>query len=67
MKRPTKTVTSIGVVAVIIGLAAAGISTFAMAGVNPILVFVVVAVLILVLGWVLDNAARNAMTGGRKR
>jgi len=67
MNRDTKTITSIGVVAVIIGLAAAGISTFAWAGVNPILVFVVVAVLILVLGYVLDRAARGAVSGGRRR
>jgi hypothetical protein len=66
MKRPTKTVTSIGVIAVIVGLAAAGISTVVQAGANPILVFIVVAALILVLGVVLDNAARNAMTGPKR-
>ncbi len=65
MKRPTKQVTSIGVIAVIVGLAAAGISTFSNAGVNPILVFVVIAALVLVLGVVLDNAARNALGGPR--
>jgi len=65
MKRPSKQVTSIGVVAVIIGLIAAGISSFTMAGVNPILVFVGFAVLILVIGFVLDNAARNALNGRR--
>lgn len=67
MKRPTRTVTSIGVVAVVIGLAAAGISTFSNAGYNPILVFAAFAVLVLVIGLVLDAAARNALSGGRRR
>ena len=65
MKRPSKQVTSIGVIAVIIGLVAAGISTFSNAGYNPILVFVGFAVLVLVIGFVLDNAARNALNGRR--
>jgi uncharacterized membrane protein len=65
MKRPSKQVTSIGVVAVIIGLVAAGISTFSNAGYNPILVFVGFAVLVLIIGFVLDRAAQNALTGRR--
>ncbi len=65
MKRPSKTVTSIGVVAVIIGLAAAGISTFSNAGFNPILVFVGFALVVLVIGFVLDRAAQNALSGRR--
>jgi len=65
MKRPSKQVTSIGVIAVIIGLVAAGISTFSNAGYNPILVFIGFAVLVLVIGFVLDNAARNALNGRR--
>ena len=65
MKRPSKQVTSIGVIAVIIGLVAAGISTFSNAGYNPILVFIGFAVLVLVIGFVMDNAARNALNGRR--
>ncbi len=64
MKRPSKTVTSIGVVAVVIGGIAAGISTFVWAGVNPLLVFAGFAILILVLGVVLDRAASGALGGG---
>lgn len=65
MKRPSKQVTSIGVIAVIIGLVAAGISTFSNAGYNPILVFVGFAVLVLIIGFVLDRAAQNALSGRR--
>ena len=64
MKQPSKTVTSIGVIAVIIGLIAGGISTFAMAGVNPILVFLGFFLLTFVIGWGLDRAAKNALSGG---
>ncbi len=67
MKRTTRTVTSIGIVALVIGLVAAGISTFSNAGYNPILVFVAFAVLVLVVGLVLDAAARNALSNGPKR
>ena len=61
MKRPSKTVTSIGVVALIIGLIAGGISTFSLAGVNPILVFLGFFLLTFVIGWALDRAAKNAL------
>ena len=65
MKRPSKQVTSIGVVAVIIGLIAAGISSFTMAGVNPILVFLGFFLLVFVIGFVLDRAAQGALNGRR--
>lgn len=65
MKRPSKQITSIGVIAVIIGLVAGGISTFALAGYNPILVGVGFAVLVFVIGFVLDRAASNALNGRR--
>jgi hypothetical protein len=64
MKRPSKTITSIGVVALVIGAIAGGISTFALAGVNPIIVFVGFFLLTLVIGWALDRAAKNALRGG---
>jgi hypothetical protein len=67
MKKPSKTVTSIGVVALVIGLIAGGISTFSLAGVNPILVFVVFFLLTFVIGWGLDRAAKNALSGGPRR
>jgi hypothetical protein len=60
MNKPSKTVTSIAVVAAVIGLVAGGISTFVLAGANPIVVFLIVFLLIFVLGWGLDRAARNA-------
>ncbi len=64
MQKPSKTVTSIGVVAFVIAAAIAGVaaipgtpwSGFA----NPLLLFVGVFVGILVLGVALDRAARNA-------
>jgi hypothetical protein len=61
---PSKTVTSIGVVAFIIAAAVAGLA--AIPGtpwsgfVHPILLFVGIFVGVLVLGVVLDRAARNA-------
>jgi hypothetical protein len=64
MKKPSKTVTSIGVVAVVVGAIAGGISTFTLAGVSPILVFLVFFLLTLLVGWGLDRAARNAVGGG---
>ena len=65
MKRPSKQITSIGVIAVIVGLIAGGISSFTMAGVNPIIVFLGFFLLILVIGIVLDRAAQNALNGRR--
>ena len=65
MKRPSKQVTSIGVIAVIIGLIAGGISTFALAGVNPIIVFLGFFLLVFVIGFALDRAAQNALNGRR--
>ena len=65
MKRPSKQITSIGGIAVIVGLIAGGISSFTMAGVNPIIVFLGFFLLILVIGIVLDRAAQNALNGRR--
>jgi len=68
-KRPDKTVTSIGVVAfviaaVITGLA--GISGTAWSGYDHMIVlFCAIFFGIIVLGVVLDHAARNAAGGGR--
>ncbi len=62
--KPSKTVTSIGVVALVIGLIAGGISTFSLAGVNPILVFVAFFLLTFLIGWGLDRAAKGALRGG---
>jgi hypothetical protein len=68
MKKPSKTVTSIGVVAfviaaVITGLA--GVSGTAWSGYDRmILLFVGIFLGVLILGVVLDRAARNA-AGGR--
>lgn len=70
MKKPTKTVTSIGVVAFVIAAAItglAGISGTAWSGYDRmILVFFGVFFGILVLGVILDRAARNAASGGRR-
>jgi hypothetical protein len=64
--RPSKTVTSIGVVAFIIAAAITGIAAIpgtAWSGfVNPVLLFLGVFFGILILGVVLDRAARNAST-----
>lgn len=69
MKRPNKTVTSIGVVAFVIAAAitgAAGLSGTAWSGYDRmILLFLGVFFGILVLGVILDRAARNAAGGGR--
>jgi hypothetical protein len=67
--KPTKTVTTIGVIALIIAAAVSGLaaipgtpwSGFA----SPILLFFGVFFGILLLGWLLDRAARNASTGRR--
>jgi hypothetical protein len=68
MARPSKTVTSIGVVAFIVAAAvtgAAGISGTAWSGYDRmILLFLAVFFGILILGVVLDRAATNAAGGG---
>ncbi len=70
MKRPNKTVTSIGVVAFIIAAAItglAGLSGTAWSGYDRmILLFLGVFFGILALGVILDRAARNAAGGGRR-
>lgn len=67
--KPTKTVTSIGVVAFIIAAAitgAAGISGTAWSGFDHMIVlFCAIFFGIIVLGLLLDRAARNAAGGGR--
>jgi hypothetical protein len=63
MRAPSKTTTSIGVVALIVGAALAGASAIpgtAMSGMNPIPLFLIGFVGVLVLGVVLDRAARDA-------
>jgi uncharacterized membrane protein YgaE (UPF0421/DUF939 family) len=68
VKKPSKTVTSIGVVAFVIAAAItglAGISGTAWSGYDRmILLFIGVFVGVFVLGYVLDRAAKNAI-GGR--
>ena len=67
--KPSKQVTSIGVVAFIIAAAITGLA--AIPGtpwsgfVNPVLLFVGVFLGILILGVLLDRAARNASSGRR--
>ena len=67
--KPTKTVTSIGIVAFIIAAAitgAAGISGTAWSGYDHMIVlFCAIFFGIIVLGLLLDRAARNAAGGGR--
>jgi hypothetical protein len=71
VKRPSNTVTSIGVVAFVIAAAITGIS--AIPGtpwsgfVHPVVLFLAIFLGILVLGVVLDRAARNAAGGARRR
>jgi hypothetical protein len=65
MRSPSKTTTSIGVVALIIGAAFAGASAIpgtALSGMNPIPLFLIGFFGILILGVALDRAARNAST-----
>ena len=68
MKKPTKTVTTIGVVAFIIAAAIAGASAIpgtAWSGyVHPLVLFVVIFLGVFLLGWILDRAARNAAGQG---
>ena len=69
MNKPSKTVTTIGVVAFVIAAAVAGLSAipgtpwsgFA----NPVLLFIGVFLGVFLLGWILDRAAKNAAGGGR--
>lgn len=69
MKRPSKTVTSIGVVAFVIAAVITGLAGLgtAWSGYERLgLLFIGVFVGVLVLGVVLDRAARNAAGGGRR-
>ena len=69
MNKPSKTVTSIGIVALVIAAIITGISAIpgtSWSGfVNPVLLFVGVFAGVFLLGWGLDRAARNAAGGGR--
>jgi hypothetical protein len=68
MKKPTKTVTTIGVVAFVIAAAIAGASAIpgtAWSGyVHPLVLFVVIFLGVFQLGWLLDRAAKNAAGQG---
>jgi hypothetical protein len=68
MKKPTKTVTTIGVVAFVIAAAIAGASAIpgtAWSGyVHPLVLFVVIVLGVFLLGWLLDRAAKNAAGQG---
>jgi hypothetical protein len=68
--KPNKTVTSIGVVAFIIAAVItglAGISGTAWSGYDHMIVlFCAIFFGVIVLGMILDRAARNAMTGPRR-
>jgi hypothetical protein len=64
VKKPSKTVTTIGVVAFVIAAAIAGASAIpgtAWSGyVHPLVLFVVIFLGVFLLGWILDRAAKNA-------
>ncbi|HKF85041.1 MAG TPA: hypothetical protein VKB30_04585 [Candidatus Limnocylindrales bacterium] len=64
MKRPTKTVTTIGVVAFVIAAVITGASAIpgtAWSGfIHPLVLFVAVFLGVFLLGWLLDRAAKNA-------
>ena len=68
--RPTKTVTTIGVIAFVIAAAITGLS--AIPGtpwsgfVHPLVLFFGIFFGVLLLGVLLDRAARNDMSGGRR-
>jgi len=68
MKKPTKTVTTLGVVAFVIAAVITGISAIpgtAWSGfVNPVLLFIAVFAGVFLLGYLLDRAAKNAAGGG---
>ena len=68
MKKPTKTVTSIGVVAFLIAAAITGLAGLgtAWSGYERlILLFFGIFIGVFVLGYFLDKAAKNAIGGGR--
>jgi hypothetical protein len=69
MNKPSKTVTTIGVVAFVIAAAITGISAIpgtAWSGfVHPAILFIGVFLGVFLLGWILDRAAKNAAGGGR--
>ena len=71
MKKPSKTVTSIGVVAFIIAAAIAGASAIPGASwsgyVHPLVLFFVIFFGVFLLGFLLDRAARNAAGGAPRR
>jgi hypothetical protein len=64
MKRPSKTVTTIGVVAFVIAAVITGASAIpgtAWSGfIHPLVLFVAVFLGVFLLGWLLDRAAKNA-------
>jgi VIT1/CCC1 family predicted Fe2+/Mn2+ transporter len=64
MKKPTKTVTSLGVVAFVIAAVITGLSLIpgtAWSGfVHPVLLFVGILLGVFLLGYLLDRAAKNA-------
>ena len=64
MNKPSKTVTTIGVVAFVIAAAVTGISAIpgtAWSGfIHPVLLFVGIFLGVFLLGWLLDRAAKNA-------
>ena len=71
MNKPSKTVTTIGVVAFVIAAAVTGLSAIpgtAWSGfVNPVLLFIGVFLGVFLLGYILDRAAKNAAGGGARR
>jgi hypothetical protein len=68
VKKPDKTVTTIGVVAFIIAAAITGASAIpgtAWSGfIHPVVLFVAVFLGVFLLGWLLDRAATNAAGQG---
>lgn len=71
MKKPSKTVTSLGVVAFVIAAVItgiAGISGTAWSGYDRMgLLFIGIFLGVFLLGFILDRAARNAASGGGRR
>ena len=69
MNRPSKTVTSIGVVALVIAAAITGVSAIPGSPwsgfVHPVVLFIGVFLGVFLLGYLLDRAARNAAGGPR--
>jgi hypothetical protein len=64
MKKPSKTVTTLGVVAFVIAAVITGLSAIpgtAWSGfVHPVLLFIGIFLGVFLLGWLLDRAAKNA-------